>query len=219
MEFNIEKARDNMIKQQLRTWDVLDETVLEVFATVPRERFVPERYKNLAFADLEIPLGHHQVMMPPKIEGRMVQALSIKSTDNVLEIGTGSGFVTACLAHLGDQVESVDIYEDFSTRAKQNLADNDITNVTLKTGDAAKGWDTGMRYDVIAVTGSLPEYDAWFESNLTIGGRLFVIVGVPPVMEAMLVSRASETEFVRNGLFETAIPPLVNAIRRPQFTL
>ena len=219
MDINIETARDNMIQRQLRTWDVLDETVLEVFASISREHFVPERYRYIAFADLEVPLAYDQVMMPPKIEGRMLQALNIQPSDQILEIGTGSGFITACLAHLGRHVESVEYYADLSDQAKQRLAEGGINNISLQIGDGSQGWEPQTQYDVIAVTGSLPEYDPCFETSLNIGGRLFVIVGMPPVMEAMLVLRMGEHEFFRDRLFETAVSPLINAVPKPKFVL
>jgi protein-L-isoaspartate(D-aspartate) O-methyltransferase len=216
-EFNIEQARSNMIEQQIRPWEVLDQAVLEVMAAVPRERFVPQRYRKLAFADLEIPLGHDQVMMSPKVEGRLLQALDIQPTDNILEIGTGSGYTAACMARLGSQVETVDIFKDFTQRAKENLSRIGLNEVKLQTGDAVKGWPNDKRFDVIALTGSLPVYDRCFEHNLEIGGRLFVIVGERPVMEAMLILRVGERDFFRDKLFETAIPALVHATPAPEF--
>jgi protein-L-isoaspartate(D-aspartate) O-methyltransferase len=216
---NIEQARSNMIEQQLRCWEVLDEKVLEVLASVPREYFVPQRYQNLAFADLEIPLGHAQVMMTPKVEGRMLQALDIRPSDRCLEVGTGSGFIAACMARLGNTVESVDIYEEFTQSAQVRLAAFGVRNITLDAGDAADGWRSEERFDAIAVTGSLPEYRTCFEQQLAIGGRLFAIVGERPVMSAMLVTRAGEREFSRVKLFETDLPPLLNVARKPVFTL
>lgn len=218
-EFNIEQARHNMIEQQIRTWEVLDPRVLEVIAATPRERFVPEPYRRLAFADLEIPLGHGQVMMPPKLEARMLQALDTQAHDRVLEIGTGSGYVTACLARLGAHVESVEIFEDLTAAARDRLAEAEIRNVSLACGDAANGWGEGERFDVIAVTGSLPEYRSCFEEALAVGGRAFVIVGESPIMEAILVLRVGEREFSRSPLFETVVPPLLHVERRPRFTL
>ena len=218
-EFNIEQARINMIEQQIRPWDVLDQTVLDVMAETPRESFVPERYRNLAFVDMEIPLGHSQVMMSPKVEGRMLQALEIKPTDTILEIGTGSGFTAACMARLGQSVHTVDIYEDFTAVADTRFVELGLTNITQSTGDASQGWNDNQQYDVIAVTGSVPEYRPVFEQSLAVGGRLFLIVGEPPVMEAMLVLRIGENEILRSKLFETELPPLVNAVKKPEFIL
>jgi protein-L-isoaspartate(D-aspartate) O-methyltransferase len=218
-EFNIEQARYNMIEQQIRTWEVLDPRVLEVIAATPRERFVPEPYKRLAFADLELPLGHGQVMMPPKLEARMLQALDTQPHDRVLEIGTGSGYVTACLARIGAHVDSVEIFEDLTASARSRLAELGVGNVNLDCGDAANGWGAGERYDVIAVTGSLPEYRSCFEEALAVGGRAFVIVGEPPIMEAILVLRVDEHEYARTPLFETLVLPLLNVEKRPRFTL
>ena len=218
-EFNIEQARSNMIEQQIRPWEVLDQAVLDVMAATPRELFVPERHRNLAFVDMEIPLGHSQVMMSPKVEGRMLQALEIKPTDTILEIGTGSGFTAACMARLGQSVHTVDIYEDFTLAANTKFVKHGLTNVTQSTGDASQGWNDNQQYDVIAVTGSVPEYRAVFEQNLAVGGRLFLIVGEPPVMEAMLTLRFGENEMLRSKLFETELPPLVNAVKKPEFIL
>jgi protein-L-isoaspartate(D-aspartate) O-methyltransferase len=216
-EFNIEQARSNMIEQQIRPWEVLNQAVLDVMAAVPREQFVPQRYRKLAFADLEIPLGHDQVMMSPKVEGRMLQALDIQPSDRILEIGTGSGYTAACMARLGGQVESVDIFKDFTQTAKENLIHIGLNGVNLQTGDAAKGWLNEKRFDVVALTASLPVYDRCFEHSLEIGGRLFMIVGERPVMEAMLILRVGEQDFFRDKLFETAIPALVHATPAPEF--
>lgn len=215
---NLEQARGNMIEQQLRAWEVLDEDVLHVLTSVPREYFVPARYKKLAFADFGIPLAHGQTMMAPKVEGRMLQALDIRFDDRALEIGTGSGFITACLARLARQVESVDFFNDFVEHAKMHLAALGTGNVSLSVGDAADGWRTGQRFDVIAVTGSVPVYRPVFERQLGIGGRLFVIVGERPVMSAMRVTRVDEHEFSRVRLFETDLPSLMNTPRKPVFT-
>jgi protein-L-isoaspartate(D-aspartate) O-methyltransferase len=216
---NIEQARSNMIEQQLRCWEVLDEKVLEVLRSVPRECFVPRRYQNFAFADTEIPLGRGQVMMTPKVEGRMLQALEIRPTDRVLEIGTGSGFITACLAHLGKTVESVDILWVFAQGAQVRVAALGARNIAFGVGDAAGGWGKGRRFDAIAVTGSMPEYRPCFEQQLAIGGRLFAIVGSPPVMSTIQVKRTGECEFSRVRLFETDLPPLLNVTKKPVFTL
>ena len=207
-EFNVAKARFNMVEQQIRTWEVLDQHVLDVMAEIPREDFVPPRYRNFAFADISIPLGHDQVMMTPKVEGRLLQGLNIAPTDNVLEVGTGSGYLTACLARLGASVLSVDIFPDFTQSARQKLNKHGI-GARLQTGDAARNWNS-HRYDVIALTGSLPILPESWRQRLAIGGRLFVIVGEEPIMEALLITRVGEQDWIEQSLFETAIPPLLN---------
>src|SRR3990172_8928474 len=169
MRMNMEQARFNMIEQQIRTWDVLDPAILSLLGRVRREDFVPLAYRKLAFADINIPLGHGQVMMQPKLEARLVQALEIKPDDLILEVGTGSGFLTALLASLGKQVYSVDIFAEFAAAARQRLSAHGLSNFTLEPGDAARGWDRHGPYDVIAVTGSLPVYSGEFQSSLKIG--------------------------------------------------
>ncbi|MBU1191543.1 MAG: protein-L-isoaspartate O-methyltransferase [Gammaproteobacteria bacterium] len=206
------QARFNMIEQQIRPWDVLDQRVLDVIASTPREAFVPEKYQTtLAFSDISIPLEHHQYMLPPKLEGRLLQSLNLRPTDNVLEIGTGSGYLTACLARLSGQVLSLDIYPDFTTSAERKLAAQGINNVTLQTQDAANGWDAEAQFDAIVVTGSLPVLHEGFHRSLTLNGRLLVIVGTPPIMEALLITRVGPDQWARESLFDTSIPPLVNA--------
>ncbi|MBZ0071595.1 MAG: protein-L-isoaspartate O-methyltransferase [Thiohalobacteraceae bacterium] len=208
---DLERARYNMIEQQIRPWDVLDQRVLDVLTATPREDFVPERYRTtLAFSDFSIPLGHNQYMMPPKLEGRLLQALALRPADRVLEIGTGSAYLTACLARLAAQVVSVDIFADFQDAAARKLADQGITNIDLEAGDAAAGW-TGQAFDAIAVTGSLPVLHEGFHHSLAIGGRLFVIVGRPPIMEALLITRVARDQWATESLLDTAIPPLLNA--------
>jgi protein-L-isoaspartate(D-aspartate) O-methyltransferase len=209
--FNMEHARFNMIEQQVRPWDVLDQTVLDTIGFILRENFVPRAHKALAFADVEIPLGHGEYMMPPRLEARMLQALDISPNDTCLEIGTGSGFVTACMAHLGKHVDSVDIHEDFIRQADERLLANGLKNYSLDTGDALGSWTTSKRYNVIAVTGSIPAYLPRFEEQLAPGGRLFIVVGTAPAMQAMLVTRQEDGEFSRTVLFETSLTPLVGA--------
>jgi len=213
----IEQARFNMIEQQIRTWDVLDQTVLDVMNTVPREQFVPENCRALAFADTSIPLGHDQVMMAPKLEGRVLQALAIKPGDAVLEIGTGSGYLTACLAKLGKHVTSIDIVPDFTTAAAAKLETLGISNVTLETADAAEGIESDQRYDAIAVTGSLPLLQQQFQNNLAVGGRLFIITGSLPIMEANLITRVDENNWSTECLLETCMPPLLHAAQPQTF--
>ncbi len=208
---NLEQARFNMVEQQIRTWDVLDDRVLGVLSSTPREDFVPEQYRALAFTDISVPLSHDQVMMPPKLEGKLLQNLTIQPTDQILEIGTGSAYVTACLARLGSSVHSVDLYDDFTAGAETRLKQHNIGNVTLTTGDAAAGWESDTQFDVIAVTGSLPVLHQGFHTLLKPGGRLFVIVGKPPIMQAVLITRVGEQEWNQESMFETSVPALINA--------
>jgi len=219
VQIDIEQARFNMIEQQVRPWDVLDQRVLDVMSTTPREDFVPEKYRSLAFADINIPLGHDQVMMAPKTEGRLLQVLDIQATDSVLEIGTGSGYLTACLSRLGNHVASIEIFPEFREEAAVKLAAHGYRNVTLKEGDAANGIGSDTRYDVIAVTGSLPLLHRQFHDNLAVGGRLFIISGIPPVMEALLITRIDERNWSRESLFETSLPPLLHATQPQRFVL
>ncbi len=206
------QARFNMIEQQIRPWEVLDQRVLDLLETLPRDSFVSDADKSLAYADVSIALDHGEVMMMPKVEARLVQALNVSNTDRILEIGTGSGYVTGLLASMGQHVTSVDIYTDFLEQAKSRLDHHTISNITLEHGDASHGWKVGEEsYDVIAVTGSLPVYIDAFQNSLNVGGRLFVIVGQAPLMEALLVTRVTEDEWIKQSLFETDLPPLRNA--------
>lgn len=207
---DFDQARLNMIEQQIRPWEVLDQRTLDVFAAIHREDFVPEVYRQLALADVNIPLAHGQVTMTPKVEARMLQSLAIGKQDRILEVGTGCAFVTALLACLGHNVHSVDIFPEFREAARTKLKRCGLFNVVLETGDAARGWPGAELYDVIAVTGSVPVLSADFELQLAPGGRLFVIVGQPPVMDAMLITRLGEREWTRESLFETELPPLLN---------
>ena len=212
-----ETARFNMIEQQIRTWEVLDGTVLDLLKQVPREAFVPKQYAGLAFADLEIPIGHSQTMLSPKMEGRILQALEIKKTDKILEIGTGSGYLTALLAKLAKHVYSVEIIGELSHIAQQRLAQQHIENVTLEVGDAAKGWPAHAPYDVIVYTGSLPVAPDAVLQSLAIGGRMFVVTGEAPVMQATMIDRISVDSFKHDVLFETCLPSLSNAPQPERF--
>lgn len=214
---NPDNARENMIEQQVRAWEVLDKTVLDVLRSVPREAFVPEPYRALAFADTEIPIGHGEAMMRPTVEGRMLQALELSGREHVLEIGTGSGFITACLARLGARVTSVDIHGDFVAQAADRLAKHDVDNVRLLEMDAMQALPE-ERFDAIAVTGSVPRFDPRFVEALAEGGRLFIVVGKPPIMEARLVTRSGDNEWQHESLFETLLKPLVNASAGPEFS-
>ena len=218
-QIDIEQARFNMIEQQVRPCDVLDQRVLDVMSSTPREDFVPGKYRSLAFADINIPLGRDQVMMAPKTEGRLLQVLDIQTSDSILEIGTGSGYLTACLSRLGNHVISIEIFTEFREAAAAKLGAHGYRNVTLKDGDAANGIGTATRYNVIAVTGSLPVLHRHFHGNLAVGGRLFVITGTPPVMEALLITRIDEHNWSQESLFETSLPPLLHAAEPQRFVL
>ncbi|MCP5157974.1 MAG: protein-L-isoaspartate O-methyltransferase [Gammaproteobacteria bacterium] len=208
--FNIEQARFNMIEQQIRPWEVLDQRVLDTLTRVPREDFVPERYRNLAFSDVAIPLGHGELMLKPTIEGRILQALSLQPTDQVLEVGTGGGYLTACLTQLARHVSSVDIISDFTEATRHKLKAHKIANVMLHTGDASHGWGE-HRYNAIVVTGSVATVDAIWRLSLSLGGRLFIVMGQPPVMEALLITRVGQQEWTQESLFETELSPLRGA--------
>ena len=212
-----EHARFNMVEQQIRPWEVLDPQVLDLLFRVHREDYVPEQYRELAFVDMEIPIGHDEKMLQPKQEARMLQGLAIKNSDRILEVGTGSGYMTALLASLGNHVYSVDIVPEFTRSAALKLAAHGITNVTLETGDAARGWDKHAPYDVIVLTGSVPVLSEAFQKSLAPGGRLIAVVGDPPVMEAQLITYTSAGAYGSTGLFETCIAPLRNAPQPERF--
>jgi protein-L-isoaspartate(D-aspartate) O-methyltransferase len=218
IDVNIEQARYNMIEQQIRPWDVLDYRVLDVLKNTPRERFVPKEYANLAFTDTEIPLGHGRVTLEPKMEGRILQELAIKPTDSILEIGTGSGYLTACLAKLGSDVVTVELHPDLSQHAQQQVAGQGLENVQFRIADAAEGWSGDGNFDVIVITGSLPVMQESFKKQLNIGGRMFVVVGEAPIMEALLITRTGDNDWEIRSLFETSIPALENAVRPQKFT-
>ena len=215
---NLEHARSQMLRQQIRAWEVLDDRALEALGAVPREEFVPAAYRNAAFADFEIPLAHGQSMLAPKIEGRLLQALQIERADRVLEVGTGTGFLTACLARLCDSLVSVDIFPDFIDAAGTKLGALGISNVELLAADALEIERSG-EFDAIAVTGSTPELGEHFIRMLRPGGRLFVVTGRRPVMEAQLVTLHDRDNFSTQSLFETVLTPLVNAEKPEPFLL
>jgi len=217
MSMDFETARFNMVEQQIRTWEVLDAKVLDACAKVHRERFVPEGYRQLAFTDTGIDLGHGQSMMSPKIEARLLQALDVQSSDRVLEIGTGSGYLTALLGTLAAHVTSIEIFEDLSARAKHNLRNASIGNVALHVGDALDGWSTAEPYDVIVVTGSSSLRRPLIEQQLSQNGRMFIVVGNAPVMEALLITRLSKDSWTVESLFETELAPLIGAQAKPEF--
>ncbi len=208
---NFEHARFNMVEQQIRPWEVLDARVLEVLETIHREDFVPTRYRKLAFADLEVPLSHGQCMMRPKVEGRMLQALGLKADETVLEVGTGSGFIAACLSRLAHHVVTVDCHQDLLSAAKMRLADHGSDNIELFHGDVMRGWQPELAHDVVVVTGSVPSIPEIFRGWVNPGGRLFVITGQSPAMQAIRLTRTGVTEWREESLFETDLVRLENA--------
>ena len=214
---DIERARFNMVEQQIRPWDVLDQRVLDLLFRVHREDFVPPQYRALAFVDMEVPIGHGEKMLAPRVEARMVQELALEPRDRILEVGTGSGYMTALLASLGGHVFSVEIVPAFTQAAGALLAAHGITNLTLETGDAARGWDRHGPYDAIVLTGSVPVLPDAFPRSLRPGGRLIAVVGEPPVMEAQLITCATAGACSTTGLFETCIAPLKNAVQPERF--
>lgn len=215
---NIEQARFNMIEQQIRPWDVLDQDVLNLLSVVKRENFVPAAYREIAFADLEVPLlptGEH--MLFPRVEARILQELAVKKHESVLEIGAGSGYMAALLAHRARHVLTVDIKPELVELAKRNLAENGVTNAEVALGDGARGWPTGAPYDVICVSGGLPVLPQEMLEQLKIGGRLAAFVGTAPVMKAQIITRIDEKQFRVADVFETFIEPLANAVQPPRF--
>jgi protein-L-isoaspartate(D-aspartate) O-methyltransferase len=214
--FDVQFARRQMIEQQVRAWEVLDLQVLDALQQVPREEFAPAAYRDLAFADTCVPIGHGQVMLAPKVEGRILQALAIQPDDHALEIGTGTGFFAACIGRLARSVRTIDIFPDFVAGAVANLRRTGVHNVAAATADAMQLAERDA-YDVIAVTGALPVYDARFERALKVGGRLFVTVGTGPVLEAQRVTRVGASEWVRESLFETGMAPLIHAAEPARF--
>jgi len=214
---NLEQARSNMVEQQIRPWEVIDQDVLDLLYVVPREDFVPLASRNLAFVDMEIPLGEGERMWAPKIEARALQALAVRKTERVLEVGTGSGYLTALLAHRAAQVRSVEIKPTLAAFGRANIERHGVDNVTLETGDAARGWPAGAPYDVIVLTGSLPILPQALLDQLAPGGRLFAVVGEAPIMTAQLVSCLAPGSFRTLGLFETVLAPLENCEQPSRF--
>jgi protein-L-isoaspartate(D-aspartate) O-methyltransferase len=213
---DVPTARHQMVEQQVRAWSVLDLKVLEVMDRVPREQFVPPAYRDVAYADTSLPLGHGQSMLAPKVEGRILQTLAIRPEDRVLEVGTGSGYFAACLAQLGRSVRSLEIVPALADTARTNLERNGVRSVTVEVRDAMT-LSEDEAFDVIALTGSLPVYDPRFERALADGGRMFVAVGTGPMQDARRITRVGRADWARESLFETRIDPLVNAAQPPAF--
>jgi len=209
--------REQMIEQQVRAWDVLDERVLDVMRQVPRELFVPEGERYRAYADAEVPLPHGQHMLRPSVVGRILQGLLPAAHEDVLQLGAGTGFITACLRGMAARVHALELYPDLAASARANLASLGVRAAEVMEADAL-AFESATRFDVIAVTASLPVYDARFERMLKVGGRLLVVVGEAPVMEARVVRRTAPDACSTQSLFETVIDPLVNAVRPPEFT-
>jgi len=224
---DFEKARFNMVEQQVRPWDVLNGRVLDVIGEIPREIFAPDEYKNLAYVDTRIPLGHylsndsgnHKTRHPccmanPIIDGRILQELDIHDEDLILEIGTGSGYLTACLAKLGRHVDSVDINADMTAMATKNLQALDINNINLSTGDASKTWQQKHNYDVIAITAAMQTIPTSYKKLLKIGGRMFIVTGDAPAMTAWRVTRTEKNNWSTEELFETSIEPMIQTVKQ-----
>lgn len=214
---NFERARFNMVEQQVRTWEVLDSKVLGLMESVHREDFVPVRYRNLAFADLPIPLAMGQSMMCPRVEGRMLQSLDVRKEDSVLEIGTGSGFITACLSTLARRVVSVELFEELFLEAEARLHDKYSQNVELCVGDVMSGWQPQQAHDVVVVTGSVPAVPDFFRDWVNPGGRMFVVVGESPAMQARVLTRGGFSDWREESLFETDLPYLMNLTAPARF--
>ena len=218
MNMDMEQARFNMIEQQIRPWEVLDPVVLDLLSEVKREEFVPAEQKLLAFADVCLPLGNGAAMLEPKMEARLLQELGLKSTDRVLEIGAGSGYMAALLAARAEFVTTLEIEPALVAMARANLSRAGVANVAVEQADGLKGWAAKAPYDAIVLSGSVPVLPDALLQQLKVGGRLVAIVGSLPVMSAQLVTRTGEMTFNTINLFETVAPALRNAAAGEQFT-
>ena len=214
---NFEKARANMVEQQIRTWEVLDQTVLDSISAIPRDEFVPEAYRTVAYSDFEIPIGYGEKMMTPKIEARLVQSINLSSADRVLEVGTGSGYLTALLAHKCAHVTTIEYRSELLEKAQKRLHLHGYNNILSEQGNGIEGWRPNEPYEAVVLTGSVATARLAVGQQLAIGGRLFMVLGEAPVMEAQLITRVGESEFVSETLFETALAPLVSGEAKPQF--
>ena len=220
IEMNFETARHNMIEQQIRPWNVIDPVALDALEMIPRENYVADNMKGSAFSDVELPIGHKQVMLFPKIEAKILQSVQVKKTDNVLEIGTGSGYMTALLAHLADKVCSVEIYQELSEKAQDKLSAEGFENITLvvdNTEDSEQTIAQHGPYDVVILTGSVSQLPETYKQSLKIDGRLFAVIGTEPAMEATLITRVSPDQYACEELFETEIPALENMAKADCF--
>jgi len=214
---NLDQARFFMVEQQIRPWDVLDPKILDLLMDTPRHLFVTESQTELAYTDIELPIGQGEVMMAPKVEGKLLQALDIDEEDSVLEIGTGSGFLTALMAKLAKNVTTVELHEELSKTAQSRLTEFD--NIRFEIGDGAINWNDGKKYDAIILTGSVPQTPESYKEKLTLGGRLALITGQAPVMTAQVITRISEQEWETETLFETELAPLTNTAKSNAFSL
>ena len=212
---NLDQARFFMVEQQIRPWDVLDPLVLDLLSELPRHDFVAADQQTLAYSDTELPIGEDQFMLAPKLEARIMQALDVHDEDSVLEIGTGSGYMTALLASLAKKVTSVELFDSLQKTAAERLTQ--FNNIELKLGDASQAWPDQQTYDVIVLTGSCATLPESYKTQLNLGGRLFAIVGQSPAMQAVLVTRIGEQEWLEESLFETDVPALVHAEAKPKF--
>ena len=217
MNINIAQARYNMVEQQIRTWDVLDQQVLDLVAQSPREEYLPEKHRNLAYVDTELPIAANRYTLTPKLEARILQELTINKNDKILELGSGNGYLTSLLASLGNHVYSFEPNAELLAIAKTNLRDHEIKNVTIKRGDLTSGWMDDKPYDVIVINGSIPEITDELCHALAIKGRLFTIVGSPPVMEAVLTKRFGKKQFSTTTLFETQTSAFPDTESEEQF--
>ncbi|MDI9818144.1 MULTISPECIES: protein-L-isoaspartate O-methyltransferase [unclassified Legionella] len=212
-----QNARINMVKQQLRTGDVLDETILALYDEIPRQEFVPHNFQHFAYSDMQIPLAHNQRMMTPLEEGKLLQALALSGKETVLEVGTGTGFLTALLSKLCKKVITVDYYSDFTNSARRKLHEHQCMNVELITGDASRGWLEKAPYDVMVFTGSLEHITETQRLQLLPGGKLFAIVGKEPIMQGRIYHLQPDGQWEIKELFETSIPPLIDKLKPREF--
>jgi protein-L-isoaspartate(D-aspartate) O-methyltransferase len=219
MSLNVELARHNMVEQQVRPWEVLDSRVLEALTAIRREDFVPASYRNLAFADLPLPLAHGEFMMKPVVEGRVLQAVAPTRAESVLEIGTGSGFLTACLARLAASVHSVELHADLADAARAHLHEARTTNATIEVAEAVNGFTPPEQYDVMVVTGAVHAVPQRWRDWVRPGGRLFAIIGESPVQRATLYTRGVDGQWSEDGLFETDVAYLTHAAPVRRFVL